>query len=82
MLALNTYEFIACGIKMSAFSEKIYKRLRCTRVIKDWEAFEGFVIEFRKQKKSETFFQEFQWLYSRWKKDPLQPNSTPKFLFF
>jgi hypothetical protein len=75
MLCLNNYEFIACGIKLEAFSEKIYKRLKCSMVIRDWEAWEGFVIEFRKQKKGDTFFQDFQWLYEKWKKDPLKPNT-------
>ena len=72
LLALNTYEFIASGIRTNAFSESVYKRLRFSTVIRDWESFEGFVTEFRKQKKRDTFFQDLEWLYHRWKKNPLK----------
>lgn len=74
MLWLNNYEFIACGIKLGAFSERIYKRLRCTMLIRDWEAWEGFVVEFRNRRRGETFFQDFEWLYRKWKKNPLKPD--------
>jgi len=72
LTALNTYEFVSCGIRSKAFSEEIYKRLRYSTVLRDWKAFEGFVIEFRKQKNSDSFFQEFEWLYERWKKSPVK----------
>ena len=71
MVALNTYEFVSCGIRTKAFSEEVYKRLRYSTVIRDWESFRGFVIEFRKEKARDSFFQDFEWLYDRWKKDPL-----------
>jgi hypothetical protein len=75
MLSLNTYEFVACGIRTGAFSEKVYKRLRCTLLIRDWESFEGFVTEFRKLRGGGAFFQDFEWLYKRWKKSPLKVDS-------
>jgi hypothetical protein len=78
LLALNTYEFVACGIKLGAVSERIYKRLRFSTVLKDWDAFEGFVIEFRRQRGGDTFFQDFEWLYGRWKKHPLKSNRKSK----
>lgn len=76
MLSLNSYEFVACGIKTGAFSDKVYKRLRYSTLIRDWKAFEGFVIEFRKKHEHEgdTFFQDFEWLYKKWKRKPLKPN--------
>lgn len=69
---LNTYEFISVGIKTGAFSEKTYKRLRYTTLMGDWECFHGFVTEFRKGKSRNTLFQDFEWLYNRWKKNPLK----------
>jgi hypothetical protein len=75
MRTLNAYEFVASGIRERAFSEAVYKRLRCSTLIKDWEAFQGFVIEFRKQKSKRTFFQDFEWLYKRWSQQPLKADS-------
>jgi len=54
--ALNTYEFVSCGIRTNAFSEQVYKRLRYSTVIRDWESFEGFVTEFRREKDKDSFF--------------------------
>jgi Domain of unknown function (DUF4760) len=75
MFSLNIYEFFATGIRTNALSEGIYKRLYFSVVLRDWESFQGFVMEFRKQKASETFFQEFEWLYHQWKKKPLKRSA-------
>jgi hypothetical protein len=72
LYALNTYEFVAVGIKTKAFSERTYKRLRCSTFIADWECFQGFVTEFRKKKGKQTLFQDSEWLYKRWKAKPLK----------
>jgi hypothetical protein len=75
LLTLNTYEFVACGIRTAAFSEEVYKRLRCSTALKDWESLKGFVTEFRRIKGKQTFFQDFEWLYLRWNADPLKENN-------
>ena len=75
MLTLNAYEFVASGIREKAFSEAVYKRLRCSTLIRDWESFQAFVIEFRKQKSRKTFFQDFEWLYKRWTQQPLRSDT-------
>lgn len=74
MVALDHYEFTAAGIRTKAFSEEVFKRLRCSVLIRDWESFRGFVDEFRKLKGKNTFFQDFEWLYRRWKKKPLRTD--------
>ena len=74
LLVLNAYEFVASGIREDAFDEDTFKRLRCSTVLKDWEALWGFVMEFRRQKKIPTLFQDFEWLYDKWKIDPLPAN--------
>jgi hypothetical protein len=79
MRVLNTHEFVACGIREKAYDEKLYKRMQCSVIIRDWDAFCGFVMEFRKSKQSgaserSTFYQDFEWLATRWKADPLKPS--------
>jgi hypothetical protein len=75
LLVLNTYEFIASGIRTHAFDDEVHKRLRFSAVIRDWESLKGFVADFRIQKGKTTLFQDFEWLYQQWKKDPLKADS-------
>jgi len=83
MRVLNTNEFVAGGIKNSAYDEKLYKRMQCSSFIRDWEAFSGFVMDFRNSRGdkdgAKTFYQDFQWLAERWRADPLKP-SRPSFI--
>jgi len=72
IFALNSHEFIASGIRTKALSEGVYKRMRYSAVIRDWESLEGFIADFRKAKSKHTLFQDFEWLYDRWKKKPLK----------
>jgi hypothetical protein len=71
MRVLNMHEFSASGIRQGAFDEMTYKRVRYSTVRKDWISLCGFVMEIRKQRKSPTLFQEFQWLSNRWEAEPL-----------
>lgn len=70
LVVLNFNEFVAVGIRENAFDEKTYKRLRKTRYIRDWETLETYVAEFRKSRKSNTLFSEFEWLAKRWAGPP------------
>jgi hypothetical protein len=74
LTSLNNYEFIASGIRVGCFDEKIYKRLRYTTVLRDWEYLTGFVVAFRNTKGKATLFQDLEWLYARWKQAPLKPD--------
>jgi hypothetical protein len=75
---LNTHEFVAGGIREKAYDEKLYKRMQCSVIVRDWDAFCGFVMEFRKSKEdklnesAETFYQDFEWLAKKWKASPLK----------
>lgn len=72
---LNTHEFVAGGIKEKAYDEKMYKRMQCSAMIRDWDACCGFVVEYRNQRSGKkTFYQDFEWLANRWKKNPLKPS--------
>jgi|ERR1017187_1349623 hypothetical protein len=78
---LNTHEFVCCGIREKAYDEKLFKRMQCSCLIRDWDALCGFVTEFRNSLKGrtnnpKTFYQEFQWIAEKWKKDPLKPTSS------
>lgn len=75
LIVLNNYEFAASGIRTHAFDDDVYKRLRFSTVIRDWEALKGFVADFRNQKSKNTLFQDFEWLYEQWRKKPLTPDS-------
>ena len=78
MRVLNTHEFVAGGIREKAYDEKLYKRMQCSVIVRDWDAFCGFVMEFRKSKEDKmnesaaTFYQDFEWLAKKWKASPLK----------
>jgi hypothetical protein len=78
MRVLNTHEFVAGGIRDKAYDEHLYKRMQCSVMIRDWGAFCGFVMEFRNsmddREKAKTFYQDFEWLATRWSKSPLRPH--------
>lgn len=69
---LNTHEFIAVGIRMGAFDEKVYKQMQCSNVLKLWNAAQGFVIEMRQVDAKQTIFQDFERLACRWEKQPIK----------
>lgn len=72
-LVLNSHEFVALGIRRRAFDEQLYKEMQCTNFLKAWEATRSLVYEIRRQQKSETIFQELEWLAKRWKRCPVKP---------
>lgn len=69
---LNNLEFIAVGIRMGAFDEKVYKQLQCTNVLKIWNATAGFIHELRKVSGRSTIFQDIEHLAHRWESSPLK----------
>jgi hypothetical protein len=73
-ILLNRYEFVALGIKTGAFEEQIYKSLKYSDTIDIWNKAKPMVMELRRQKGRDTYYQEFEWLADKWKKEPLQTN--------
>ena len=71
---LNNYEFIATGIRLKAFDEKIMKRMRHSVIMKDWNALKGTIEEMRTKTGFRTLYQEYEWLCKRWEKAPLQKD--------
>jgi hypothetical protein len=71
---LNHHEFVATGIKEGAFDEEIYKRMKRSLVLRDWQALEPYISEKRRQERRDKLFSEFQWLACRWKDNPITPE--------
>ncbi|MYZ41393.1 DUF4760 domain-containing protein [Schauerella aestuarii] len=75
-LVLNSYEFVALGIRVGAFDEQMFKEMQCSNYVKVWEATRGLIQDIRQQQQKETFFQEFEWLAKRWIKKPLKKRHS------
>nr|DAS38793.1 MAG TPA: protein of unknown function (DUF4760) [Caudoviricetes sp.] len=71
LYALDTMEFIAVGIRLSAFDEGVYKQLQCSKVIKTWDAASGLVMELRREKKCPTLYQDLENLANKWSACPI-----------
>ncbi len=69
---LNWYEFVATGIRESAFDYKIFHRNRHTLTVQDWTKLKPFIDQFRLNEDRATFYKEFQWLADSFNKYPLR----------
>ena len=86
---LNTFEFVAGGIRENAYHEGIYKRMRSSTTLKIWESLSGFVQDFRNLRAKQdhvtdlkTLYQDFEWIAERWKKDPLKSTKSTSWKIF
>jgi hypothetical protein len=66
---LNHYEFIAVGIRENTFDTAIFKRMKKSLLIRDWDVLSGYALEMRKQTKHPKLFVEFEWLANEWRKE-------------
>ncbi|WP_442780717.1 DUF4760 domain-containing protein [Avibacterium sp. 20-132] len=73
---LNRYEFIALGIKYGAFEERIYKELQYSNVMNVWINAKPLIMELRRRKNKNTYFQEFEQLADKWGKEPLKSHKN------
>lgn len=69
---LNNFEFIAVGIRLGAFDEKVYKQLQCGNLLKLWNATAGFIHELRRVSGRYTVFQDIEHLAHKWEKSPIK----------
>lgn len=67
---LDHYEFLATGISEGALDGDIYKKMRRTSVIKDWDAVQPYVYELRKQKNNNKIYCELGELVKAWRPKP------------
>jgi hypothetical protein len=90
---LNSYEFIASGMRTGAFDENTYKRMYYHTVTDHWIQFQEFVEKYRRKTEDEyrrqnrkdvsadTLFQDFQSLATKWLKHPLKRNRSWRSFF-
>lgn len=64
---LDHYEFLATGISEGALDGEIYKKMRRTSVIKDWDAVQPYVYELRKQRNNNKIYCELEELVRAWR---------------
>ena len=67
---LDHYEFLATGISEGALDGEIYKKMRKTSVIKDWDAVQPYVYELRKQRNNNKIYCELEGLVNTWRPQP------------
>lgn len=71
---LNFYERVAVSIREGIYDEQMIKRTSYTTVIETYDIAEPLIKAIREYIKSETTYQEFEWLVKRWKARPLKEN--------
>lgn len=71
---LNFYERVAVSIREGIYNEQMIKRTSYTTVIETYDIAEPLIKAIREHIKSETTYQEFEWLVKRWKTKPLKKN--------
>lgn len=71
---LNFYERVAVSIREGIYNEQMIKRTSYTTVIETYDIAEPLIKAIREHIKSETTYQEFEWLVKRWKAKPLKKN--------
>jgi hypothetical protein len=83
---LNSYEFMASGLRTGAFDEETYKRMYYNTVVAHWSLFHEFIDKYREKFRQEnpgvaglaadTLYQDFQILSTKWLKHPLKRIRT------
>ncbi len=69
---LNHYERIAIGIQEGIYDEVMLKKASYTSVRKLHDQAKPFIDGVRDSENTKTYYQEFEWLVERWKKQPLK----------
>lgn len=64
---LNNYEYVATGILAGALDEDIYRRMKKSNLIRDWDAMKPYVCELRSKYKKPQLFVEFEALAEKWR---------------
>lgn len=69
---LNFYERVAVSVKAGIYEEEMIKQTSWTTVIDTYETAEPLIKALREKLRSAFTYQEFEWLYNRWKIRPLR----------
>lgn len=69
---LNFYERVAVSMKNNIYDEIMIKEVSYSTVISTYEIASPLISAIRELDSKKTCYQEFEWLYKKWKKDPLK----------
>ena len=62
------------SIKNGIYDELMLKQVLYNTAIKNYDVAEPFIKALRELHGSKTYYQEYEWLVDRWKRDPLEVN--------
>lgn len=71
---LNFFERVSVSIKSGIYDELMLKQVLYNTAIKNYDVAEPFIKALRELHGSKTYYQEYEWLVDRWKRDPLEVN--------
>ena len=73
-MALNYHEFVAQSIMQKALDEAMYKQMQYTNLMNFWQSAEPAIRYLRVHTKTQTLYQDIEWLVRRWKQHPIVKN--------
>ncbi|WP_106476411.1 DUF4760 domain-containing protein [Phytohalomonas tamaricis] len=73
---LNHYERLSVGLQERIYHERMLKNSQYTIITKTYAWSKPFIEGVREKTGSETAFQEFEWLATRWQKSPLKKKRS------
>ncbi|SOC56483.1 protein of unknown function [Chromohalobacter canadensis] len=69
---LNHYERLSVGLQEGIYHEGMLKKSQFGTITKTYDCAKPFIEGIRERTKSDTAYQEFEWLAKRWEKSPLR----------
>lgn len=69
-IILNHYELISAGIRNGDFDERMVRDSQRGSFVAAWETCEPVIFKMRDDRRRQTTYEHFQWLYRRWEKKP------------
>ncbi|HEF8779592.1 TPA: DUF4760 domain-containing protein [Providencia rettgeri] len=71
---LNFFERVSVSIKNGIYDETMLKEVLFNTAIKNYDIAEPFIKAIREKHGRSTYYQEYEWLVDKWKREPLKAN--------
>ncbi|MEX9852093.1 DUF4760 domain-containing protein [Providencia huaxiensis] len=71
---LNFFERVSVSIKNGIYDETMLKQVLYNTAIKNYDVAEPLIHALRLKHGRSTYYQEYEWLVDRWKREPLKSN--------
>ena len=71
---LNFFERVSVSIKNGIYDETMLKEVLFNTAIKNYDIAEPFIKAIREKHGRNTYYQEYEWLVDKWKREPLKAN--------